>query len=78
MVTNFAPGGTGLAWTDGDFDFDGDIDLSDYNSLASNFRPLGYGIAAVPEPATALLAVLAMLLVSSSDRRSRWRRGTRR
>ena len=78
LATNFAPGGTGLGWTDGDFDSDGDIDLSDYNSLASNFRPLGYGVAAVPEPAAALLAVLAMLLVSSSDRRSKWRRGTRR
>tara|TARA_B100000809_G_scaffold259222_1_gene303834 strand:- start:48 stop:527 length:480 start_codon:yes stop_codon:yes gene_type:complete len=48
----------------GDTDGDMDVDLSDYNALASNFKPLGYGAAAVPEPSTALLALLGMLLIS--------------
>ena len=52
----------------GGTDGDGDIDLSDYNALASNFQPLGYG--AVPEPSTALLALLGMLLISVFGRLS--------
>ncbi len=55
----------------GDFDNDGDVDLSDYNALTSNFDPLGYGAQAVPEPATALIALLAALLVSLSGRFSK-------
>jgi hypothetical protein len=27
-------------------------DVADYNALASNFSPSGYGAAAVPEPAS--------------------------
>ena len=62
ITTNFDPIGAygPHVWQDGNFDEDGDIDLSDYNSLASNFKPLGYGAAAVPEPSTALLALLAL------------------
>ena len=67
LATNFAPGGSSLAWTDGDFDSDGDIDLSDYNSLASNFNPGGYGPAAVPEPST--LALLVVSVFTSFRRR---------
>ena len=67
LATNFAPGGTTLGWADGDFDSDGDIDLSDYNSLASGFAPGGYAAAAVPEPAAALLALLAGLLIVPFD-----------
>ena len=51
-----------------DFDGDGDVDLGDYNSLASNFAPGGYGPAAVPEPAAALLALLGMLVTCLSGR----------
>jgi len=57
-----------VKWTDGNSD--GDVDLTDYNALASNFQPLGYGAAAVPEPSAALLALLATLLVSTSGRLS--------
>jgi len=39
-------------------------DVADYNALASNFAPVGYGAAAVPEPSSALLALLGMLLFS--------------
>ena len=63
LATNFAPGGSSLAWTDGDFDSDGDIDLSDYNSLASNFAPGGYGAAVVLEPASVCLLLAGLLLL---------------
>ena len=45
-------------WNGGNSDGDNDVDLADYNVLASNFSPAGYGAAAVPEPSTALLALL--------------------
>ena len=68
LATNFDPSGTygPYLWQDGNFDGDDNIDLSDYNALASNFQPLGYGAAAVPEPASALLALLALLLFTTS------------
>ena len=68
LVTNFDPIGAygPYLWQDGNFNGDNNIDLSDYNSLASNFQPLGYGAAAVPEPASALLALLALLLFTTS------------
>ena len=51
-------------WTDGDFDSDGDIDLSDYNALASGFAPGGYGsTSAVPEPMSIVLAILGLVAV---------------
>ncbi len=70
LATNFDPSGTNgpYLWQDGNFDGDDNIDLSDYNALASSFRPLGYGPAAVPEPASALLALLAALLFTTSYR----------
>ena len=66
LVTNFDPlGAYGLhLWQDGNTDGDGDVDLADYNALAGNFHPAGYGAAAVPEPSTALLALLALLLLT--------------
>ena len=65
LATNFDPVGSlgPHGWSDGNTDGDGDIDLADYNALAGNFSPAGYGAAAVPEPATTLLALLAALLV---------------
>jgi hypothetical protein len=45
-------------------------DPADYNAVASNFKPLGYG-AVVPESSTALLALFALLLVSASGRLSK-------
>ena len=70
LASNFDPGGSDLAWTDGDFDSDGDIDISDFNSLASNFSPGGYGTAAIPEPSTMPLVILALALVSCFRRLS--------
>ena len=71
LASHFDPGGVygPYWWQDGNFD--GDVDLGDYNWLASNFVPNGYGQAAVPEPASALLALLATLLTSAPGRRSK-------
>ncbi len=64
LAINFDPVGFQgpHGWNDGNFDADNDVDLSDYNALAAGFNPAGYGAAAVPEPAAALLALLALLL----------------
>ena len=43
------------------WDGDGDVDLTDYNWLASNFAPGGYGTAAVPEPASVCLLLAGLL-----------------
>ena len=73
LTTNFDPIGTyaPYLWQDGNFDGDDDVDLADYNVLASNFSPAGYGDAAVPEPSTAVIALLGMMLVSSFGRLSK-------
>ncbi len=62
QANNFAPSGNGLytLWQHGNHDGDDDVDLADYNVLASNFSPAGYG--AVPEP-TGLCLLLTALLV---------------
>ena len=61
-------------WSMGNFDGDGDIDLSDYNSLTANFNlAAGYDAAstAVPEPAAILLFGFGCLTVLSCMRRER-------
>jgi len=65
LATNFNPSGTDgpYWWQDGNVDGDNDIDLTDYNALASNFNPLGYGAAAVPEPASVCLLLAGLLLL---------------
>jgi len=57
-------------WQDGNSDGHDDIDLSAYNALTANFSAVGYGAAAVPEPSTALLTLLGMLLYSAFGRLS--------
>ncbi len=70
LAANFDPSGISgpYLWAHGNFDGDSDVDLSDYNSLASNFSAVSYGTVAVPEPAAALLALLALLLASARGR----------
>jgi hypothetical protein len=65
LATNFDPIGAygPYLWQDGNTDGDNDIDLADYNALVSNFSAIGYGAAAVPEPNTAVSALLGMLLI---------------
>ena len=41
-----------------------DVDITDFNFLASNFAPDGYGASAVPEPSSLLLALLGLMLLT--------------
>jgi hypothetical protein len=62
--------GAGQTWAEGDFDSSGAVDLSDFGMLKQNF---GQSAAAVPEPATWLLAswAVALLACVRSARRER-------
>ena len=63
--------GAGDTWAEGDFDSSGAVDLSDFGVLKQNF---GQSAAAVPEPATWLLAgwsAVALLARARSARRER-------
>ena len=53
-----------MLWPEGNFDDDPDIDLADYNVLASNFAPAGYDDAAVPEPASVCLLLAGLLVLA--------------
>jgi len=50
-------------WTTADFDLDGDV--TDFNSLANNFVPGGYGgsTGQIPEPTTIVLGMLGLVVV---------------
>ena len=65
------------AWTilglEGNFDGDNDIDITDFNFLASNFAPDGYGTSVVPEPSALVLALLAVILLGMMSFVSRLR-----
>ena len=70
-------GQTGATWTQGDFNGDGTVDVNDLTILLSSFgqtaAAAGGSIAAVPEPATAMLASTALLgLLAWAWRRRRW------
>ena len=66
LANNFDPTGSlgPHGWDHGNSDGDNDVDLTDYNVLASNFQPLGYGAAAVPEPASLCLLLTGVLLLA--------------
>ena len=49
-----------------DLRFGCDIDITDFNFLASNFAPDGYGASAVPEPSSLLLALLGLILLAGA------------
>ena len=61
----------GPFWNEGNFDGDGDTDITDFNFLASNFAPSGYATSTIPEPSTMLLTSLALILVGVSFRLSK-------
>lgn len=65
--------GSGMLWSDGDFDGDGDVDGKDFLTLQSN---LGFvsslsppTVSTVPEPSTTCIAVLLATMICSSRRR---------
>ena len=58
-------------WHHGNFDGDGDIDITDFNALSSNFAPGGYSASAVPEPSAILLTSLAVVLFGVCSRMSK-------
>ena len=58
-----------MDWTEGNFDqdIDVDVDITDFNGLAGNFAPSGYGASATsntPEPAGILLTALGLLALA--------------
>ena len=68
LANNFDPTGSlgPHGWDHGNSDGDSDVDLADYNVLASNFAPAGYGAAAVPEPSSLVLFLAAILAVAGA------------
>ena len=62
---NFDPDGAKAPHSclEGNFDGDNDIDITDFNFLASHFAPGRYGASAVPEPSAFLLVLLAVILL---------------
>ena len=76
VATNF--GANGKVWLDGDFNYDMTVNTVDFNMLAGNFNKvqslagssLGPALTSlVPEPATALLACMALVRLVSRRRR---------
>jgi hypothetical protein len=58
LAANF---NTPAAWNDGDFNYDGVADIGDFALLASKFnQSVAVARAAVPEPASAILALAAL------------------
>ena len=54
------------SWTAGNFNGDHSIDITDFNFLAANFAPDGYGTSAIPEPSAMLLALLGLMLLAEA------------
>jgi hypothetical protein len=66
---------SGARFVDGDFNGDGKIDGADYTIWADNFAPApSLSAAAVPEPASIVLAALALPAVLFAANRARRRR----
>ena len=63
LTANFSPGSSGGLFSTADSDGDGDVDLADYNTLTSNFSPVGYGTTmAIPEPVSIVLCALGAVI----------------
>jgi len=81
LSVNFHPTNTGKFWYQGDFNGDGRANIDDYQLMSVNFGPsnsytvfndptLGSGGGgAVPEPASAALAILAASVLACSSRK---------
>ena len=67
LSSNFDPTAANANdWTNADFNADGNVDITDFNFLSSNFAPSGYGDGPgqIPEPNTMLLLGLGLLAVA--------------
>jgi hypothetical protein len=73
VLSNF--GRTGMTWSQGEFTGDGTVDVNDLTILLANFGKTSGasagGLAAVPEPGSLLLAVLAAVGLLAYGRRKR-------
>lgn len=59
-------------WRNGNYNFDGIVDAADYTIWANHFEPAPPNLAqAVPEPSTAVLALLAFALLAVAGWRQR-------
>ncbi len=58
-------------WAAGDFDGNGKVDLADFGALKENFGFVRPASAAVPEPSTLCLTLLALALGAAAKRRTR-------
>lgn len=74
--------GSNAFWTEGDFNYDGLVDAKDLGILAANWQAseaslnaavaeMGVSLTAIPEPATAASATLAVLAMAAMRRRGR-------
>ena len=71
MIIGFtSAGGTGKTWNTGDTDGDGDVDSGDLTTAIINFTGARNAAAAVPEPSSLLLLVLAVGCLTVARARS--------
>ena len=61
--------GFGATWRHGDFDCDGDVDTLDRNQLVANWTGAGGVNAAVPEPSSLAIGLVALSFLVGSARR---------
>jgi len=61
---------SGGTWNTGDTDGDGDVDSGDLTTAIINFTGAGNAAAAVPEPSSLLLLVLAVGCLAATRGRS--------
>ena len=71
MIIGFtSAGGTGKTWNTGDTDGDGDVDSTDLTRAIINCTSARNAAAAVPEPSSLLLLVLAVGCLAATRARS--------
>ena len=71
MIVNFTgAGGSGGIWSTGDTDGDNDTDTHDLTTAIINFTSASNTAAAVPEPSSLLLLVLAVGCLAATRARS--------
>jgi hypothetical protein len=59
-------------WSEGDFAANGQVEFTDFLALSNNFGASTATLTSVPEPSSALLAILGLAFVLGRKRRCRW------